>query len=179
MFVNANLKIFTFMEDSQIAVRLKAIIEHLGLTDSQFADTCSISRPTLSLLLSGKNKKISDVMLAQIHKAFPKISIMWLLFGEGNVTGSDAEVRNNDLFSNENPIFQENTRAEEEQLNLINVKQLEKIVKDIIDQAINGSQQDLRELMLKISQPASLRKANKITVYYDDSTFETFVPEVR
>ena len=165
------------MEDSPVAVRIKAVISALGLTDSQFADRCSISRPTLSLLLSGKNKKISDVMLSQIHEAFPDISILWLLFGEGDMFRREEPSPQNVSNSNENPKFPINDKEDDEQLNLINVKQLENIIKDVVNKSFEASQNDLENLVLKISEPLSLRKASKITVYYDDSTFETFIPE--
>lgn len=165
------------MEDSPVAVRLKEIISTLGVTDSQFADRCSISRPTLSLLLSGKNKKISDVMLTQIHEAFPEISILWLLFGEGEKFKKENKDENNLFSDNENQKFPHSYSDSEEQLNLVNVKQLESIIQEVINKSFKSSEENIENIVLKISQPEKLRKANKITVYYDDSTFETFIPE--
>lgn len=167
------------MEDSQVAHRIKSIINGLGLTDSQFADQCSISRPTLSLLLSGKNKKISDVMLSQIHDAFPQVSILWLLFGEGEMFKNEKTDTSNPIFDDENREITPTYKGDEEQLNLVNLKQLENIIQNIVNKTFEASQKDLEKIVLKISQPELLRKASKITVYYDDSTFETFVPEVK
>ena len=165
------------MEDSQVALRIKSIINALGITDSQFADKCSISRPTLSLLLAGKNKKISDVMLSQIHMAFPEVSILWLLFGEGEMFKQENPASESSFSDNENQKLPGRVQNEEEQLNLINVKQLENIIQEVVNKSFDSSQRELEKMVLKISQPVSLRKASKITVYYDDSTFETFVPE--
>ena len=165
------------MEDSPVAIRIRAIIGALGLSDSQFADRCSISRPTLSLLLSGKNKKISDVMLSQIHEAFPEISILWLLFGEGDMFKKENSEALDHTPENENLKFAGKYPDDEEQLNLINVKQLENIIQSVVNKSFESTQSNLENLVLKISQPVSLRKASKITVYYDDSTFETFIPE--
>ena len=164
------------MEDSSIAGRLKSLIEALGLSDSQFADTCSISRPTLSLLLSGKNKKISDVLLSQIHVAFPKVSILWILFGEGDMFERPI-ASNCEITSNENPIFQGDNKEDSEQLNLVNLKQLESIIKNIVNQSFEQSFYTLENILPKNTEKSTLRKVNKITVYYDDSTFETFTPE--
>lgn len=62
------------------------------MTNSQFADKCGIPRPTLSQLLSGRNKKLSDQVLRPIHDQFPNLSIVWLMFGEGDMlVGNDAE----------------------------------------------------------------------------------------
>lgn len=165
------------MEDFPVAMRLKSIIEALGLTDSQFADKCSISRPTLSLILAGKNKKISDVMLSQIHDAFPDVSILWLLFGEGErfkkENPDSPEGKNDD----ENLKINTPIHNETEYSNLIDLKQLENSIQQIINQSIESSIQQLKDIVIKIKEPVSNRKVAGITVYYDDSTFETFLPE--
>ena len=165
------------MEDFPVAVRLKSIIEALGLSDSQFADRASISRPTLSLILSGKNKKISDVMISQIHEAFPEISILWLLFGEGDMFGNNEPTPPERNPDNENSLFQGNDRESDEQLNLVNVKQLENIIQDVVNKSFNYSFPTLEKIVLKTQEKPNPRKVSRITVYYDDSTFETFVPE--
>lgn len=165
------------MEDFPVAARLKSFINFMGLSDSQFADKCGISRPTLSLLLAGKNKKISDVMLTQIHEAFPDVSILWLLFGEGEMIKKENSPSINPENADENLKFKNETTESDEQLNLVNLKQLENIIKDVVNKSFEASKTDLEEIVLKISGEETLRKASKITVYYDDSTFETFVPE--
>lgn len=177
MFGYLKHKFSSFMEDFPVAARIKSVISSLGLSDSQFADRCSISRPTLSLLLSGKNKKISDVMLAQIHEAFPNVSILWILFGEGEMFKKENSSSGSINFENENPLFPADSKHNDDQLNIINVKQLEIIIQDAVNKTFESSHANLENLVLKISEPQTLRKASKITVYYDDSTFETFTPE--
>lgn len=68
-----------------IVNRLKIYMESKGIGSTQFADSCKIPRPTLSQILSGRNKKISDEVISKIHNAFPQLSVMWLLFGEGQM----------------------------------------------------------------------------------------------
>ena len=165
------------MEDNLIASRLKALINALGMTDSQFADRSSISRPTLSLLLSGKNKKISDVMLTQIHEAFPEVSILWVLFGEGNMFKTENESPENEKNDNENIKFAEKNTETDEQLNLVNLKQLEYVIQNVVNKSFEGSFIQLENILQKNPESNSPRKVSKITVYYDDSTFESFVPE--
>ena len=65
--------------------RLKEYIKRIGVPVTQFADICGIARPTLSQLLNGRNKKVSDEIVAKIHAAFPSLSVYWLMFGEGNM----------------------------------------------------------------------------------------------
>lgn len=165
------------MEDSPIALRLKSLIEALGFTDSQFADKCGISRPTLSLLLAGKNKKISDVLLSQIHGAFPEVSILWILFGEGSMFKGEEEDKNEGKSDSENPIFRTGDKEDDEQLNLINVKKLEEIIYQTVSQQFESNFHEMEKIVLKGTEKDVLRKVNKITVYYDDFTFESFTPE--
>ena len=86
------------MNDSSAAIRLKHFLEFTGLTNSQFADQCGIPRPTLSQLLSGRNKKLSDQVLRPIHLHFPNLSLVWLMFGEGEMlVGGDNTAKSADL----------------------------------------------------------------------------------
>ena len=75
-----------------IVSRLKTFLEQAGISNSQFADTCDIPRPTLSQLLNGRNKKVSDEVIGKIHRAYPSLNVMWLMFGDGEMLmhGSDA-----------------------------------------------------------------------------------------
>lgn len=164
------------MEEFPIANRLKTLIASLGLSDSQFADTCSISRSTLSLLLSGKNKKISDVILSQIHEAFPKVSILWLLFGEGDKFHNEKQ-DSTGLKESEIPLFEEEDTDSTEKTNLMALNNLENIIQDIVNKSFNSSFKTLENLVIKTNEPHHQRKVSKITVYYGDSTFETFIPE--
>lgn len=65
-----------------IASRLKRFLEANKITNSQFADSCEIPRPTVTQLLNGRNKKVSDEVIRKIHSTYPALSIMWLMFGE-------------------------------------------------------------------------------------------------
>ena len=56
----------------------------MGISNSLFADTCDIPRPTLSQLLNGRNKKVSDEVIGKIHRAYPSLNVMWLMFGNGS-----------------------------------------------------------------------------------------------
>ena len=65
--------------------RLKFFMESNDIAISQFADTCHIPRPTMSQILNGRNKKVSDELISKIHAAFPELSVLWLMFGEGDM----------------------------------------------------------------------------------------------
>ena len=168
------------MEDLNVAIRLKGFIDAEGLTHSQFADRCGIPRPSLSQILSGRNKKISDVIVGQIHQAFPKLSVLWLLFGEGPmITPEPAEASptgENGNSGSENSKFA--VRNAEPSL-FENVGGLSGPRAGGQSVENKGSHVDLKiaDLQRQIDKLRNNpRKVTQITVYYDDSTFETFYP---
>lgn len=168
------------MEEDNVAIRLKDFIEYMKLTNSQFADQCDMPRPTLSQILTGRNKKVSDVIVGQIHKAFPRLSVVWLLFGEGSMLVQDGQEKVHDddvpnLFSD--PMkFSTGVKENQKYSNLSGLNDGVNRGHSSINEA---GATDLRTLELrheieKIRK--NPRKVVQITVYYDDSTFETFVP---
>lgn len=195
----------SIMEDN-IAIRLKVFIDSLGLTHSQFADMCGLSRPSLSQLLTGRNKKISDVIVGLIHKAFPQLSVLWLLFGEGNMLVDSEESgvsSSEDVIANGEEIDKLHTGGTEIgqsdvfELNLFNQVN-ESVIKGANEQKFSNLkgltnvkkkanisenpcvESDIKamELMKQIDKMRNNpRKVVQITVYYDDSTFETFIPK--
>lgn len=168
------------MDDDNVAIRLKGFIESEGLTNSQFADRAGIPRPSLSQLLTGRNKKISDVLVGQIHKAFPDLSVVWLLFGEGDmlVSASKNEQQGDDLpnlFSDEENFLDSDTDI----IKNSNLSALNTSRKTAPSRINSEIEEDLRivELQRQIDKmKRNPRKVSHITVYYDDSTFETFYP---
>ena len=173
--------------EERISIRLKNFIDSLGITDSMFADNCGMSRSTLSLLLSGKNKKVSDQQIAQIHRAYPELSIVWLMFGEGSMLNGDSRaietengdenVRNSAFSENdfiENPTIGPSQFKEE---NLRGLNQPDSGIKNLNHIKLE-LEQKIQNLEAEISKMKSTpRKVTKITIFYDDSTFETFKPE--
>lgn len=168
------------MDNDSIAIRLKGFIDSQGLTNSQFADTCQIPRPSLSQLLTGRNKKISDVIVGQIHHAYPELSVLWLMFGEGEMlvkNGTDAASGDSGANSDGIPsnLFDGDT-VENKYGNLNGVNSPQNSAQSANNSVVNA---DLKILELKreIEKMAkNPRKVSHITVYYDDSTFETFYP---
>lgn len=213
------------MEDDNIAIRLKGFIDSCGLSHSQFADKCGIPRPSLSQILSGRNKKISDVIIGQIHRAFPDLSVMWLLFGEGSMlsvsnqgdegAGSEAGAGNGCALGSESPSagvtgfgfgvgaqfgpgtgasmsgdgdeaqfsgvndskFPSNRTGAEEFSNLRALNTPSEAMQ-LAQKQIVEAEKRIAELQTQIEKMRkNPRKVTHITVYYDDSTFETFTPQ--
>lgn len=180
------------MEEENIAIRLKCFIQSQGLTNSQFADKCGIARPSLSQLLGGRNKKISDVLVGQIHNAYPELSVLWLMFGEGSMlvpaetddcshSSSCQEIGRNGIFDADSDLedsdFNITSQQESLQPNLKALNTRQKSAKVLENQA-NDLEIKNAELTMQIEKMRkNPRKVTQITVYYDDSTFETFYPK--
>lgn len=190
--------------EENIATRLKLFIDTNGLTSSQFADMCGISRSSLSQILSGRNKKVSDGLVKLIHDTFPNLSVLWLMFGEGPVTVPGASPVLDGAGStgvsvspsSGNPMQNGGDSSEierefrkENSENMGNRQDArEYSTQNALNHAENGSnpsrnqilESDLKIMDLKnqIEQMRkNPRKVIQITIYYDDSTFETFIPK--
>lgn len=183
------------MSDTNVAERLKSFIEAKGLTYSQFADRCGIPRPSLSQFLTGRNKKINDIMVGQIHSTFPDLSIVWLLFGEGGMTtplylenegGASSVPREYEegLFSTDEFVDEgskkiyfpgnQSPQTENRKENDLNRNENTGLINDTEKDSLKKK---VKELQLQIEKmKKNPRKAVKIMVYYDDFTFEEFFP---
>lgn len=147
-----------------IATRLKHFFEVEGISPAQFADTCEISRPTLSQILTGRNKKISNLLVSQIHTGYPQLNIMWLMFGEGSMMSN---------IPREEDISTDVTEdAEKSEFGESSLFALDPSIE------VSGFERDAPARSKKVStDERTIRKISHITVYYDDQTFETFYPK--
>lgn len=184
------------MENDNVAIRLKLVIDALGMTSSGFADRCGISRATLSQLLTGRNKKISDQILSQIHSAYPDVSIMWILFGEGSLfndisdgtkiqnegdslinEGADVNSADQDLFSDSEDIeFSSSDKQIYNHGNLNGVNLDTSMAQNSNNEEICLLKKRIEILDEIIKKQENRRRVTHITVYYDDFTFESFFP---
>lgn len=174
-----------------IVSRLKEFIVHEQVAITQFADNCKIPRPTLSQLLNGRNKKVSDELIKKIHEAYPNLSVLWLMFGEGTMLSHEnikiSEPKNASLFG-----FDSIQDVDNE----ANIPQID-FEKNFTENESNNSEEPATGLSGLNSIPISLQASGNlgnpsqdplefnnydkkrivnIIVYYDDNSFESFVP---
>lgn len=160
-------------------------MEQAGISSSQFADTCEIPRPTLSQLLNGRNKKVSDEVIGKIHRAYPSLNVMWLLFGDGEMLmhGSDAAtagtlapdrdahaddpVQRAISFDEEEPAGYQ--RAVKQPQRVATSTSMNETIQNIMRSAtaVRGSQR---------GGSAGDRRVVKMLVFYSDGRFEEFGP---
>ena len=173
-----------------IISRLKRFLEQNGISNSQFADTCEIPRPTLSQLLNGRNKKVSDEVISKIHAAYPALNIMWLMFGDGEMFVSGAasssgnDVSQNlsktpqggNLFMGANPPKNSSTTPSRQPSTIS--------FEDDKTGRNNGGAMALTNALQSIarsngSSPSPISQGRRIVnimIFYDDNSFEQIVP---
>jgi plasmid maintenance system antidote protein VapI len=160
-------------------------MDNAGISSSQFADTCEIPRPTLSQLLNGRNKKVSDEVIGKIHRAYPSLNVMWLLFGDGEMLmhGNDAAtagalapdrdshaddpVQRAISFDEDEPTGYQ--RAVKQPQRITTPTSMNEAIQNIVRSAtaVRGSQR---------GSSAGDRRVVKMLVFYSDGRFEEFGP---
>lgn len=148
--------------------RIKQIIENERLTDAEFADRTGIKRATLSHCLSGRNDVSKDI-ISKIHKAYPQVSVNWLMFGEGEPYIKERAKTPASLFDEiwtkpdnlPEEIKYAQDFASNDVKNTNNIADNKKIIED----------KKTPDIVPKESEN---RKVIKIMVFYSDNTFETF-----
>ncbi|MDD2961334.1 MAG: helix-turn-helix transcriptional regulator [Muribaculaceae bacterium] len=179
--------------------RIKAFITKNNISVSQFADSCIIPRPTVSQLLNGRNKKVSDEILTKIHNAYPNLSISWLLFGEGTMNSNDVEAiednQSSDAVENQkfpmgiddNELFRNlsgfNLGVERENSDLSS-SSLAQLQLDGVpnNNSLNNSQKNSEAESVQKSSTAidnERKKVVNIIVFYSDNSFEYFKPVIK
>lgn len=175
-----------------IVSRLKDFREHLNMSVTQFADVCNIPRPTMSQLLSGRNKKVSDELLRKFHQQFPQLNLMWLLFGEGDMLQSgnfETSGPKDTSFSAQDTTDQSDPQEIKEPIDFnIPFDESESENLETETPPFPGIESH-RIFPVKESvdpekpQPTTIsfnsdseRKIVNIIVYYNDNSFESFVP---
>lgn len=176
--------------------RLKSFMNVESISSTQFADACKIPRPTLSQILSGRNKKISDEVIGKIHEAYPNLNVLWLLFGEGsmrvgeNMKVSEPQKENFlDFYSHQkadNSPVNASDATNEPHFDFSSENSDEPSIFDfdpatppkpaqisISDEKSDSATPPPRQV--SISADASKSIVN-ITVFYSDNSFQTFLP---
>lgn len=182
-----------------IVSRLKIFLQENGISNSLFADNCGIPRPTLSQLLNGRNKKVSDELIAKIHAAYPALNVMWLMFGDGDMfvpnansssipaqpqlgenaiefgaPTSDLKNQNRqttiDFGANERNEMREPQRHSTPVLQQVNMA-------DAFQSMVRGAGATMSKNGAARAQAGTDSHVVSIMVLYSDGRFETFVPQ--
>lgn len=167
-----------------IVSRLKRFIDAHQIPVTQFADNCRIPRPTISQLLNGRNKKVSDEVISKIHMAYPRLSMLWLMFGEGSMeTPANIEISEPQNLPQEGlPARQAaDTLNDAPRFDFENDFNEDQPEKNLQDNSERITAFDNRprpaESQATITFGEKGKRVISIVVYYDDNSYESFVPD--
>jgi len=171
-FVNSN-KNGLFCPTSylmELKDRIKKLMEDQHMTQQVFADFLQQSPATLSSIFNGRTRPTLNIVDA-IKTKIPDISIEWLLYG----TGEMYVTHPND---DQSLSVDSSERGVEQTINFDSSTSAlpHSVVSPAsFSQGVKNTRPEIvREEIKIIDKPP--RRVTEIRVYYDDQTYETFVP---
>ncbi|MDE6144738.1 MAG: helix-turn-helix domain-containing protein [Muribaculaceae bacterium] len=156
-----------------------------NISSTQFADACNIPRPTLSQILGGRNKKISDEVISKIHEAYPRLSVMWLLFGEGEMITSQniqfSAPQNQPKFNYESAPSNQSVFGDDSDVSDSLFSDRETSSDETLifgdDESADASNEEKNDMPPVVHIPADGSKSIvNIMVFYSDNSYQSFVP---
>lgn len=144
--------------------RIKLIIETEGVTQAAFAESTGINTSTLNHVLTGRNNPSIEV-ITKILNTYPQYESEWLLHGNGSMwTEAYSEER---AKSSTISLFQGTTAATN-------------CTAGSTPEPRTGSEKASTE---RRSHPSlgpfakvSVKRVQRVIIYYDDNTYETLYP---
>lgn len=152
--------------------RIRQIMESQHMTQQVFADYIGVGAATLSSIFNDRTRPTLNIVEA-IKKKIPNINTDWLMFGSGDMFRADVDSSNSpELTSSEsqNPsslMLDFDQPASSTPLNVSSQYLNSNSVKTTRPEIV-------REEVKFIDKPQ--RKVIEIRVFYDDQTWDTFVP---
>ena len=127
--------------------RIQQFLEIENLSPSKLADMLGLQRSGISHILAGRNKPSYDFIL-KFLRTFPNINPDWLLMGKGKIYRNGENDKNN---QNEENTPQLSINFEENQ--------------EFYEESDEATE-------IKIIE----KKINRITLFYNDGSFQEFYP---
>jgi transcriptional regulator with XRE-family HTH domain len=159
ILMSINVNLFKMKE------RILQLIEAEKTSAAEFADRIGVQRSNVSHILNGRNNP-GFSFIQKILETFPKINSRWLLTGEGEmyegkVILSENKSKTNNLFTVQTPDVKASNEVKQESrtADLFTDKQG---VVNKSDRIIEGGEVS--------------KKVVKVLFFYDDHTFEDFLP---
>ena len=144
--------------------RIKRIIESQHMTQQEFAENIKIAPATLSSIFTGRTApslKIVDAIKSRI----PDISTDWLLFGRGAMTDFDSTPETAGSIS------------DTINSNIDNHPRIETSATETSETSGPENTSKTRGIQLVKNCDKNERHIVEIRIFYDDQTWETFVPK--
>ena len=147
-------------------------MESQHMTQQVFADYIGLAPATLSSIFNGRTRPTLNVVEA-LKKKIPNISIDWLMFGSGEMYLNQVVNPQSEKPVSERGIFDQSPMLDFEQNPVDAPQNIGQMVQN--HAPIKNSRPDpIREEVKILDKPQ--RKVIEIRVFYDDQTWDTFVP---
>lgn len=153
--------------------RIRQIMEDQHMTQQVFADFLQQSPATLSSVFNGRTRPTLN-LVESIKQKIPDINTEWLLWGTGDMYISHPQASDapSSLPSGEPQEGMINFDSPSPQVPSSSTRQ---VSESPYTQSVRNTHPDLVREEIKIVNKEP-RKITEIHVYYDDQTYETFVP---
>lgn len=170
--------------------RIRKVMEYAQLSQQEFAAKIEISPSSLSGVFTGRTNPTTKIVAA-IHAAFPEINVGWLMFGDGEMlspeSGNAMQPSDGALFASvpeaggsENGANADSSLLPNEDkigsVSPVSAPVSPEMVRHNVENIATAAAERaiLRETMINVDKKT--RKIKEIRVFFDDGTFEAFVP---
>lgn len=153
------------------------------MSQQVFAQAIDMSPASLSSIFNGRTKPTLNIVEA-IKRKFPNVSVDWLMFGTGEMymdnSNGSAEGNGGDVLGQEPSLNFDTNDSSDSHMMAAEQKRgsgvrSQRTEKDRAGYDRDDVASERGKTILKLSD-IHKRKVMEIRVYYDDCTFETFVP---
>lgn len=148
--------------------RFKMIMDREKLTAGAFAESIDVAQATISHILGPRNKYPSTEVILRLHKRYNDINLEWLLTGEGEMSNSNNESKDNSGF--DYPLFADNPENLSDRS-----KEIENRKEIVLESPKIATKEIVKQEIIYKERPS--RKITEIRIFFDDNTYETFRPE--
>lgn len=170
--------------------RIRQVMEHTKMSQQDFATKLGISPASLSSIFTGRTNPTNNHVQA-VHRAFPEVNINWLLFGEGEMylerdkadkAGGQANAGAGSTLSGADAphsggagkpsLFLEDAFD-------AGLQEASRPATTAVQQRRDGvypRRNEARINMYAKEMDKPVRKIKEIRVFFDDGTYESFVP---
>ena len=148
-------------------------MEDQHMTQQVFADFLQQSPATLSSIFNGRTRPTLNI-IDSIKTKIPDISIEWLLYGVGEMYLTHPE-------GSDQGMLEGQIQGQEQMINFdspapaVSQMQQNPVSTTLYSQSVKSTRPEVGREEIKIVGKIP-RKVTEIRFYYDDQTYETFVP---
>ena len=153
--------------------RIRQIMESQHMTQQVFADYIQQSPATLSSIFNGRTRPTLNIVEA-IKKKIPNISTDWLMFGAGEMYLPQNEASDQEENASNGPLQIQNPMLDFDAIPSPTPQN--GVQQPSNTNSVRNTRLDLERQEVKtLDKPQ--RRITEIRVFYDDQTWETFVPQ--